>query len=40
MLQQLGEADQYGSPYRGIMPPLVGSERELDALARWICGRP
>ena len=40
LLERLREADQLGSPWRGVMPPVVGSDDEIDSLARWICGRP
>jgi hypothetical protein len=40
LLEQLRDADQYGSAYRGVMPPLVGCDSEVDALAWWLCGQP
>lgn len=40
LLEQLRDADQYGSQYRSVMPPLVGCDAEVDALARWLCGQP
>lgn len=34
-LEGLREADQVGSAWRGVMPPLVGSDREVESLSRW-----
>ncbi len=34
-LEGLREADQVGSAWRGVMPPLVGSDPEVESLARW-----
>jgi mono/diheme cytochrome c family protein len=35
-LESLRETDRIGHPDRERMPPLVGSDRELDALATWL----
>ena len=40
LLERLRDADQYAAQYRDVMPPLVGSDPEVDALARWLCGQP
>ncbi len=34
-LEGLREADQVGNVWRGVMPPLVGNDREVESLARW-----
>ena len=35
-LEALREADRLGHPDRDVMPPLIGSDREIDALTAWI----
>jgi hypothetical protein len=40
LLERLRDADQWGSDYRNVMPPLVGSDAEVDSLSRWLCGQP
>ena len=34
-MESLRDADRLGHPYRGTMPPLVGSDREVEALSEW-----
>jgi hypothetical protein len=36
LLETLREADRFGNPFLQRMPPLLGSDEEVDALAGWI----
>ncbi len=35
-LEELREADRPGHRYRDVMPPLIGSDDEVDALSEWV----
>ncbi len=37
-LEELREADRPGHRYREVMPPLIGSDDEVDALSGWVRG--
>ena len=37
-LEELRDADRLGHRFRGVMPPLIGSDEEIDAFAAWIHG--
>jgi cytochrome c553 len=36
LLETLREADRFGNPFLQRMPPLLGSDEEVDALAAWL----
>jgi mono/diheme cytochrome c family protein len=35
-LEELREADRPGHRYRDVMPPLIGSDDEMNALSEWV----
>jgi mono/diheme cytochrome c family protein len=39
-LEEIREADRPGHRYRDVMPPLIGSDEEVDALSEWVRGGP